>query len=152
MEFSPPSAVLFSLSKSCLRDEAFLGIKTESPKANYDTSMRRFECSRNYSDNVPGTAPTPHPSPHHCPLLFCTQRQVSGHIYEVNIASFKSEMFVVLTADQFVGREDGLLEQQKQDSHICRRHCTFPLILTKNQIPYYKGYEVYETENKEWNS
>ena len=27
-----------------------------------------------------------------------------------------SETFVVLTADQFVGRDDGLLEQQKQDS------------------------------------
>ena len=26
-----------------------------------------------------------------------------------------SETFVVLTADQFVGRDDGLLEQQKQD-------------------------------------
>ena len=26
---------------------------------------------------------------------------------------------VVLTADQFVGRDDGLLEQQRQDSHIC---------------------------------
>ena len=32
-----------------------------------------------------------------------------------------SETFVVLTADQFVGRDDGLLEQQKQDSHVCRR-------------------------------
>ena len=31
-----------------------------------------------------------------------------------------SETFVVLTADQFVGRDDGLLEQQKQDSHVCR--------------------------------
>ena len=27
-----------------------------------------------------------------------------------------SETFVALTADQFVGRDDGLLEQQKQDS------------------------------------
>ena len=32
-----------------------------------------------------------------------------------------SETFVVLTADQFVGCDDGLLEQQKQDSHVCRR-------------------------------
>ena len=31
-----------------------------------------------------------------------------------------SETFVVLTADQFVGRVDGLLEQQKQDSHVCQ--------------------------------
>ena len=31
-----------------------------------------------------------------------------------------SVTFVVLTADQFVGRDDGLLEQQRQDSHVCR--------------------------------
>ena len=30
-----------------------------------------------------------------------------------------SETFVVLTAEQFVGRDDGLLEQQRQDSHVC---------------------------------
>ena len=55
-----------------------------------------------------------------------------------------SEMFVALTADQFVGRDDGLLEQQKQDidSHVCRRNGTFPLILKKNQSPHYKGDEV----------
>ena len=53
-----------------------------------------------------------------------------------------SETFVVLTADQFVGRDDGLLEQQKQDSHVCWRNGTFPLILTKNQGPHYKGGEV----------
>ena len=33
-----------------------------------------------------------------------------------------SETFVALTANQFVGRDDGLLEQQKQDSHVCRRN------------------------------
>ena len=38
-----------------------------------------------------------------------------------------SETFVVLTADQFVGRDDGLLEQQKQDSLVCRRNGTFSL-------------------------
>ena len=27
--------------------------------------------------------------------------------------------FVVLTGDQFVGRDDGPLEHQKQDSHVC---------------------------------
>ena len=53
-----------------------------------------------------------------------------------------SETFVVLTADQFVGRDDGLLEQQKQDSHVCRRNGTFPPILRKNQSPHYKGDEV----------
>ena len=39
-----------------------------------------------------------------------------------------SKTFVVLTADQFVGHDDVLLEQQKQDSHVCRRNGTFPLI------------------------
>ena len=47
-----------------------------------------------------------------------------------------SETFVVLTANKFVGRDDGLLEQQKQDSHVYRRNCTFPLILRKNQSPH----------------
>ena len=37
-----------------------------------------------------------------------------------------SETFVVLTTDQFVGRDDGLLQQQRQDSHVCRKTCTFP--------------------------
>ena len=32
-----------------------------------------------------------------------------------------SETFVVLTADQFVGHDDGLLEQQRQDIHVCRK-------------------------------
>ena len=53
-----------------------------------------------------------------------------------------SEMFVALTADQFVGRNDGLLEQQRQDSHIYQRNHTFPLILRKNQSPHYKGKKV----------
>ena len=39
-----------------------------------------------------------------------------------------SETFVVLTANQFVGRDDGLLEQQRQDIHVCRKNCIFPLI------------------------
>ena len=47
-----------------------------------------------------------------------------------------SETFVVLTADQFVGRDDGLLE------HVCRRNGTFPPILRKNQSPHYKDDEV----------
>ena len=33
-----------------------------------------------------------------------------------------TETFVVLTADQFVGHDDGLLEQQRQDIHVWRRH------------------------------
>ena len=55
----------------------------------------------------------------------------------------------MLTADQFVGGDDGLLEQQKQDSHVCQRNGTFPLILRKNQSPHYKADEVKEAENKE---
>ena len=39
-----------------------------------------------------------------------------------------SETFVALTADQFVGRDDGLLERQRQDINVCRKNCTFPLI------------------------
>ena len=53
-----------------------------------------------------------------------------------------SKKFVVLAADQFVGRNDGLREQEKQDGHVCRRNGTFPLILRKNQSPHYKGGEV----------
>ena len=53
-----------------------------------------------------------------------------------------SETFVVLTADQFVGRNDGLLEQHRQDNHVWQRNRTFPLTLRKNQSPHYKGDEV----------
>ena len=56
-----------------------------------------------------------------------------------------SETFVVLTADQFVGRDDGLLQQQRQDSHVCRKIRTFPLILRRNQSLHYKGDEVFES-------
>ena len=53
-----------------------------------------------------------------------------------------SETFVVLTADQFVGCDNALLKQQRQDSHVCRRNRTSPLILRKNQSPHYKDDEV----------
>ena len=43
------------------------------------------------------------------------------------------ETFVVLTADQFVGRDDGLLEQQKQGSHVCRRNGTLPDFKEKSE-------------------
>ena len=33
-----------------------------------------------------------------------------------------------------VGRDDGPLEQQKQDSHVCRRNRTFPVILGKIRV------------------
>ena len=39
-----------------------------------------------------------------------------------------SETFVVLTADQFVGRDDGLLKQHRQDIHVCRKNCAFLVI------------------------
>ena len=52
-----------------------------------------------------------------------------------------SETFVVLTADQFVGRDDGLLQQRRQDICVCRKTRTFPPILSRSQNPYYKGDE-----------
>ena len=55
---------------------------------------------------------------------------------------FPCVTLVVLTADQFVGRDDGLLEQQRQDNHVCGRNRTFPLISNKNQSPCYKDDEV----------
>ena len=39
---------------------------------------------------------------------------------------FSSVTFVMLTADQFVGGDDGSLEQQKRDSYVCRTNRTFP--------------------------
>ena len=41
---------------------------------------------------------------------------------------FSSVTFVAPTADQLIGRDDGPLELQKQDIHVCRRNRTFPLI------------------------
>ena len=32
-----------------------------------------------------------------------------------------AETFVVLTAHQFVGCDDGLLKKQRQDSHVCQK-------------------------------
>ena len=55
---------------------------------------------------------------------------------------FPLETFLVLTADQYVGLDNGLLKQQRQDSHVCRGDRTFPPILRKNQSPHYKGDEV----------
>ena len=53
-----------------------------------------------------------------------------------------SETFVVLTADQFVGRDDGLLQQRRQDSHVCRKTRVLPLILRRTQSSHYTGDEV----------
>ena len=44
-----------------------------------------------------------------------------------------SETFVVLTANQFVARDDGLLQQQRRDSHVCRKTRPFPLILRNSE-------------------
>ena len=55
---------------------------------------------------------------------------------------FLSVTFVVLTADQNVGRGDDALEQQKQNTHVCRRNRTFHLILRKNQNPHYNDDDV----------
>ena len=53
-----------------------------------------------------------------------------------------SETFVLLTADHFVGSDDGLLQQKRQNGHVCRKTRTFPLILRKNQSLHYKGDDV----------
>ena len=44
---------------------------------------------------------------------------------------FPSQLFVVLTVDQFVGHGGGPLERQKQDSHVYRKSGIFPLIFRK---------------------
>jgi len=54
---------------------------------------------------------------------------------------FSCVTFVVLTADG-AGRDDGPLEQQKQEIHVCRRNRTFPLIQRQNQNPHYKVWET----------
>ena len=36
-----------------------------------------------------------------------------------------SETFVVLIADPFVGHDDGLLQQQRQNSHVCQEIAHF---------------------------
>ena len=67
-------------NKSCLQDEACVRIKTESPKANYDTSMHMFERSQKSSDSLRST--TPHPTPLPSPLrrTVFNRRLVSGHV------------------------------------------------------------------------
>ena len=55
---------------------------------------------------------------------------------------FASVTFVVLTVGQFVGRDGGPLEQQNQDSQVCRRNRTFTLILRKDQSRHYKDDDV----------
>ena len=49
----------------------------------------------------------------------------------------------MLTADQFVGRDDGLLEQQRQDIHVCRKKLHISSDLKeKSESSLYKGDEV----------
>ena len=50
------------------------------------------------------------------------------------LSLFPSVTFVVLTADQFVGHDDGPLEQQKKDSPVCRSNRTFSPILRKIRV------------------
>ena len=50
---------------------------------------------------------------------------------------FPSQLFVVLTVDQFVGHDDGPLKRQKQDSHVYRKTGTLPVIFRKNQSRHY---------------
>jgi len=52
------------------------------------------------------------------------------------------DYFPSVTFDQFIGCDDGLLEQQKQDNQVCQRNRPFPLILRKNQSHHYKDEEV----------
>ena len=57
-----------------------------------------------------------------------------------------SETFVLLTADQFVGCDDGLLEQQRQDILVCRKKLHISSDLTEK-------IRVLTTKaTKEWNS
>ena len=51
---------------------------------------------------------------------------------------FSSITFVMLTADQFVGRDDGLPEQQNRDSPASQTNRTYPLMPRKNQSQYCK--------------
>ena len=67
-------------NKSCLQHKTCLRTKTENPNAYYNTLMNIFECSQKSAR----THPTPYPSPLRSTVL--TQRLVSGHVYEVNMA------------------------------------------------------------------
>ena len=56
--------------------------------------------------------------------------------------SFLFVTFVVMTVDQIVGRDDGPLRPQRQDSHVFRRTDTSPLICWKNRSHHYIDVEV----------
>ena len=55
---------------------------------------------------------------------------------------FLLSRFLVLTVDQVVGHGGGLLERQKQDSHVYQKTGTLPLIFRKNQSRHYMSDEV----------
>ena len=65
-----------------------------------------------------------------------------------------SETFVVLIADQFVERDDGLLEQLRQDSHVCRTWKSHISSDFKGKLEssLQRRRKSKETENKVWNS
>ena len=67
-------------NKSRLQHEACLRIKTESPNTYDDTLMHIYECSQKSSDNLPAPCPSP------LSRIVFTQRLVSDHVYEVNMA------------------------------------------------------------------
>ena len=48
--------------------------------------------------------------------------------------SFPSQPFVMLTVDQFVGRDGRPPERQKQDSHVYRKTSKFASDFSENQI------------------
>ena len=53
-------------------------------------------------------------------------------VNEIRSLFFICYVYVMLTADQFVGGDDGPLEQQKRDSHVCRPNRAFPLMPRRN--------------------
>ena len=79
---------------------------------------------------------------------------LTPHKWNVRVNGMRSVLsfFVVLTVDQFVGHDGGLLERQKRDSHVYRKTGTLPLIFRKNQSRHCVNDEVWETVKKVWNS
>ena len=63
-------------------------------------------------------------------------------VVRVKCESEWNSIVVFSPVDKFFGRDDGPIDKEQQDSHICQRHCTFPLILRKNQSRHFKDDEV----------
>ena len=71
-------------------------------------------------------------------LWVCMESEGEGN--SVTLIFFVT--FVVLTVDHIVGRDDGQLWPQRQDSHVFRRTGTSPLICRKNWSHHYIDVEV----------